>query len=321
MKRVLIGSAMLLTAALLTPSLRADVKTTEHSSAVFEGMMGAMMNRMSGGAKGTTATVAVKGQRMSRMSDTTGQIVDLAEQKIYNIDVRKKEYQVVTFAQMREQMEKLRADMAKQQQSMDPEAKQAMADAGKQMEFDVDVKETGQTKAIAGQNAREFVLTIAMRQAGMKLEESGGMVMTSNVWMAPRIAALDEVADFNMKFVKAVYGDVFFGNPQQMGAVSAMFPGFTNLMQRMSVESRKLQGSMVANTTVIETVKSPEQAKSAAPSTGGGIGGMLARRMAGRGSSNGPRSKMMTTTSETLSVGTAVSDGDVAVPAGFKLKS
>ena len=53
--------------------------------------------------------------------------MDLTEQRIYSVDVRKKEYTVTTFAQMREQMEKLKADMAKQQQSMDPEAKKAMA--------------------------------------------------------------------------------------------------------------------------------------------------------------------------------------------------
>ena len=47
-----------------------------------------------------------------------------AEQKIYSVDVRKKEYTVMTFAQMREQMEKLKADMAKQQQSMNPEAQE-----------------------------------------------------------------------------------------------------------------------------------------------------------------------------------------------------
>ena len=70
---------------------------------------------------------------MSRVSDTTGQIVDLTEQKIYSVDVRKKEYTVTTFAQMREQMEKLKADMAKQQQSVDPETKKAMAETGKQM--------------------------------------------------------------------------------------------------------------------------------------------------------------------------------------------
>jgi len=322
MKRALSCCAVLLTAALVTPALRADVKTTEKSSMVFEGMMGAMMNRFSGGAKGMTTTIAVKGSRMSRMSDTTGQIIDLSEQKIYNVDTRRKEYTVMTFAQMREQMEKLKADMAKQQQGMTPEQQKAMQDmkeAGKQMDFDVEVKPTGQQKAIAGQDAKEFVMTITMRQQGMKVEQSGGMVMTSNIWMAPRIAALDEMNEFNVKFVKAVYGDMFSGmNPQQMGAASAMLPGLTGLMERMAAESRKLQGTPVSTTTVIESVKSPEQMKNATPTTGGGIGGMLARRMA-RGSSE-PRTKVMTSSNETLTIASAVPAEDVAIPAGFKLK-
>ena len=258
------------------------------------------------------------------MSDTTGQIIDLGEQKIYTVDTRRKEYTVMTFAQMREQMEKLKADMAKQQQGMTPEQQKAMQDmkeAGKQMDFDVEVKPTGQQKAIAGQDAKEFVMTITMRQQGMKIEQSGGMVMTSNIWMAPRIAALDEMNDFNMKFFKAVYGDMFSGmNPQQMGPASAMLPGLTGLMERMAAESRKLQGTPVSTTTVIESVKSPEQMKNAAATTGGGggIGGMIARRMA-RGSSE-PRTKVMTSSNETLTIASAVPAEDVAIPAGFKLK-
>jgi hypothetical protein len=319
MKRVSSVCAVLLTVALATPALRADVKTTEKASMVFEGMMGAMMNRVSGGAKGTTTTVAVKGPRMSRMSDTTGQIIDLAEEKIYTVDVRRKEYQVMTFAQMREQMEKLKADMAKQQQNMDPETKKAMSDAGKQLEFDVDVKQTGQQKQVAGYDAREVVVTITARQQGMKLEESGGMVLTSTVWMAPRIAALDEMNEFNIKFVKAVYGDLFGTmNPQQMGAMSAMMPGLGTLMQRFGEESRKLQGTPVSTTTVIENVKSAEQMKAAPASTGGGIGGMIARRMA-RGSTE-QRTKMMTSSNETLTVASTATAEDVAIPAGFKEK-
>ena len=58
--------------------------------------------------------------------------------------------------------------------------------------------------------------------------------------------------------------------------------------------------------------------KSAPPSTGGGIGGMLAKSMM-KGSSQ-PRTKTFTSTRDVLSVGTAVADADVAIPAGFKLK-
>jgi mevalonate kinase len=287
----------------------------------FEGMLGAIMNRMSGGANGVTSTISVKGSRMARMNESNGQIVDLAEEKIYSVDVRRKEYTVMTFAEMREQLEKLKADMAKQSEKMDPEAKAALQEAGRQLEFDVDVKETGQQKAIAGHNAREFVVAITMREQGRKLEESGGLVMTSNVWMAPRIEALDEMHAFNLKFVKAVYGDALGSlNPQQMGALSAMLPGVASLMQQMQNELKKLQGTAVSSVTVVESVKSAEQMKAAAAqSGGGGIGGMIARRMA-RGQSQ-QRSKLMTTTNDILSVGATVAAEDVAIPATFKLKS
>jgi hypothetical protein len=218
----------------------------------------------------------------------------------------------------------MKADMAKQQADMTPEQKQAMQDlkdAGKELEFDVEIKPTGQQKAIAGQDAKEFIVAVSMHQKGMKIEQSGGMLMTSNVWMAPRIPALDEMHDFNMKFVKAVYGDLFSGaNPQQMGALSAMIPGITSLMERMATETRKLDGTAVSSTTVIESVKSAEQLKNAAaaPPAGGGIGGMIARRMS-RGSTE-PRTKVMTSSSETLTIAAAASAEDVAIPAGFTEK-
>ena len=58
--------------------------------------------------------------------------------------------------------------------------------------------------------------------------------------------------------------------------------------------------------------------KGAPSSTGGGIGGMLAKSMM-KGSSQ-QRTKTFTSAREVLSVGTAVADADVAIPAGFKQK-
>jgi hypothetical protein len=318
MKRVLTCSALFLAAVLVAPMLRADVKTTEKSSFKLEGLMGAMINRMAGGADGITSSVAVKGSRMTRKNDTAGQLIDLAEEKIYTLDIRRKEYTVVTFAELRKKMEEAKAQMAKQQEQMKPEEKQALADAGKMVEFDVDVKETGQTKTIAGHNAREVVLTITMREAGRKLEEGGGMVMTNNLWLAPRVAELDEMVEFNMKFVKAVFGGTFTGvDPQQMNALSALMPGMGSLMERMAAEGRKLQGTTLASVSVVEGVKSAEQVAQAQKQTsGGGIGGMIARRIA-RGSTE-PRTKALTTTHDILSIGSTVSAEDLAIPTGFK---
>src|ERR1700688_4226653 len=88
-------------------SLRADVKSDQKSVVKFEGMLGRVVNLFGGKAarEGVTTSVAVKGDRKASMSDTTGQIIDLKEEKIYDVDLRKKSYKVTTFAELRKRMD------------------------------------------------------------------------------------------------------------------------------------------------------------------------------------------------------------------------
>ena len=321
MKRLIPGSAVLVALALVVPVLRADVRTREKTTFKMEGLMGAFLNRAMGGADGVTSNVALKGNRMARFDDKTSMITDLTEEKIYSLDLKDKEYSVMTFAEMRAQLEKMKQDMAKQQKDMDPADKQKLEEAGKELEIDVDVKQTGQSKSLAGHDTKEHILTLTLRAKGKTLDEGGGMVMTNTMWMAPRVAGLDELAAFSLKMFKAVYGEAF--DARQLGAVSALLPGLSQLAARMEPEMRKLQGTPLATTTVYETVRSQEQMKAAAsqqPASGGGLGGMIGRKiMGGRGQVT-QRSTMLTTTSETLSIATTVPETDVAIPAGFKLK-
>jgi len=69
----------------------------------MEGMMGRMMGMFAGKAakEGVISTVAVKGNRKITTSENTGEIIDLGEQKIYQLDLKKKNYEVVTFEEMR----------------------------------------------------------------------------------------------------------------------------------------------------------------------------------------------------------------------------
>ncbi|MEO7158871.1 MAG: hypothetical protein ABI039_14995, partial [Vicinamibacterales bacterium] len=62
--------------------------------------MGKLVNMFGGkGAReGVTSMVAVKGNRKAMMSDSSGQIIDLTEEKVYDLDVKKKTYTVTTFA-------------------------------------------------------------------------------------------------------------------------------------------------------------------------------------------------------------------------------
>jgi hypothetical protein len=328
MKRSMVVVLGVLTFGMLAiPAVRADVKTREKSLVKLEGMLGGAVRLFGGSAAkdGITSTVAVKGTRKSSIADTTGEIVDLKEEKVYRLDVKKKEYKVVTFAQLRQEWEDAKAEAKKNAEEMKKSQGDQPEPTGKQMEITADVKETGQKKNIAGYDAREVVLTITTKEKGKTLEESGGLVMTDTMWIGPRIAALDEIAQFDMKFIKAVYGDDALAQMQQLAAAFAMYPSMKPMMDKMRAEGGKLQGTTLASTTVFEHVKSAEEVHAAAAhpsaSTGGGIQGQLAGHLlAGRGQSAGPRSTLMTTTHDVLSVESAATEADVAIPAGFKEK-
>ncbi|MEO8482629.1 MAG: hypothetical protein ABI634_10495 [Acidobacteriota bacterium] len=325
MKRNVI--AALVCTALAVPALRADVKTREKTTFALEGVMGGIVRTFGGKAakEGITSDVALKGDRKLSISDVGGgQIIDLHEQKVYTLDVKKKEYKVQTFAEIRAAFEKAKADAEKQAKDVKPEDKEKADQAAKQMEFEINVKKTGEKKSLAGYDTEEVVVTVTGHEKGKSLDESGGFVMTSDLWMAPKIAALDELGQFQLKYMRAVYGESFVADMQQMAAVMAMYPSFKTMATQMQTEGQKMQGTPISSTVVFEAVKSAEQMKAADSQKdsggGGGLGGMLGKKLMGNRAQPTQRAKVMTTTHDMLSVATTVSAADVAMPDGYKEK-
>ena len=67
-------------------------------------------------------------------------------------------------------------------------------------------------------------MTVTVREKGKTLEESGGMVMTSNSWLGPAIPAMKELAEFEMRYWKAIAPEAAGMSAEQMAAVMAMYP-------------------------------------------------------------------------------------------------
>jgi len=338
--------ALALTACLAvasTQALRADVRSDQKTKFQLAGALGKVVNFFGGKAArdGVTSTVALKGDRMmTTTGDSGGQIIDLAEEKVYNLDLKKKSYTVVTFAQLRQQMEEARK-RAQEEAAKNPEAdKPAQRDPNaKEVEVDFDVKNTGEKKDINGFATTQSIMTITVREKGKTLQQGGGMVLTSDIWLTPSIPAMKEVADFHMKYAQKLYGPMVEGaSPQDMASAMAMYPQMKPALERMATEGRKLQGTAILTTTTIDAVQSAEQvaasqssagdAKSSggsAPTSVGGLIGGFGRRMAKKKEDEpavaaGPkdRATVLTTTNETLKLSTTVADAEVAVPAGFK---
>ena len=326
-------------------SLRADVRTDQKGRVEFGGMLGKVVNFFGGKAarEGVATTVAVKGDRMSTLTESTGQIVDLAEEKIYDLDMKRKTYKVTTFDELRRRMEEARKKA--EEDARKAEAKENKTEPppsqpdknAKEVEIDFNVKETGQKKTINGFDTHEVVMTIAVREKGKTLDESGGLVLTSDMWMAPRIAAMKEIADFQMRYMRKLQGPMVTGaSPEDMAAAMALYPLMKDAIARMNTENVKMDGTAIQTIVTIDGVKSAEQMaqeqkasdEESKPKASGGIGGMLgglAARAAKKKAEGGDaksdaknRTTVMTMTGEVLKVTTDVTAADVGIPAGFQ---
>jgi hypothetical protein len=309
---------------LAVTATQAEVKTRDRSQVKFEGMLGRMVGMFGGKAakEGIVSTSAVKGDRKMTTADTTGRIVDLAEEKVYELDFKKKSYTVVTFAELRQQIkdaqEKAQREADKAAKEETGKDKPENKEKAPEMEVDFDVKETGQKKAIAGYDAREVVMTITVREKGKTLEDNGGLVVTSDMWLGPEVPAMKELAEFEMRYWKAVAPETAGVSAEQMAAVLATYPLVKQGMDRLNREKVNLKGTPLSTVTTFDAVKSPQQAaKETESSGGGGLSGMLARKMMKKEDSK-PRATIFTVTGETLEIATAVTAADLAIPPDFK---
>jgi len=321
-------------------TVSADVRTEQKSLVKFEGGLGRMMSIFGGKAarEGIVSTVTIKGDRRMSTTDRTAQLVDLAEEKVYDIDLSKKTYMVTTFADLRRQFEEARRKAAQQAAARDDSKKSAEPSNAPQYQVDFDLKSTGQSKAVNGFDAHEVVMTIAVHEKGKSLEQNGGMVMTTNTWLAPNVPGVKELADFDRRFAEKL-GLPTEIDAQQMAAALAMYPMLSEGLQRMRAENVRLDGTPVLTTTKIEAVAAPgsapekESAKpesQATPTSVSGLGGLLARKAmknkekekdADASSTTPGRTGVMTLEHEVLKATASAADSDVALPAGFKQKS
>jgi hypothetical protein len=320
MKRLLLTTAIAFPLLALTaPPITADVRTRERTAIKFEGMLGRVVGMFGGRAarEGIVSTTVVKGHRKATLNDATSQIIDLSEERVYDLDLKRRTYKVTTFDELRRQMREAREKAerdAKQQREEEP-----AQDPGVEMEVDFDVKETGARKAVAGHDARQALITITMRQKGQTLEEGGGLVLTSDAWFGPTLPALNEIADFHMRYWKQLEGPEAVGmSAEQLAMLLAMYPGVAQAMERMQSESAKLEGTMLAQTMTFEAVRSKAQMNERQEAQGGGgIGGMLARRIK-KDDGGSPRSTIFTIDHEYQEIATSVDEASLAVPEGFK---
>lgn len=322
---VALGTACLV--CMLAVALQADVKSRQKTQVKFEGAIGRVVNMFGGKAAkdGITNTIALKGNKQLTASENSGELIDLDAEKIYTIDFKGKSYKVMTFAEMRKQIEDARAQAQKQ-------AGGEKAEPGETTwEFSVDAKKTGQTKTLAGETCKQAILTVTAHPKGKTIEQGGGMIITVDSWLGPVGSAQREQVEFQQRYMKKLFGKEGETLARDLMSAMAMYPGLQDGLARAQKEIAKMEGTPFLTTMTVESVMTAEQAsreQEKGPGLGlpKGLGGMFGRKKSEEapkqaGPAGGPqRSTLITSVTEVLSLESSVSAADVEIPAGFKQK-
>ena len=212
-------------------------------------------------------TVMVMGDRLATVSADSANIIDLGKETMTEINFEKKTYSVVTFAEWADAMNKLQAKMQGKQQQAD-------------VKYKVSIKDTGQTRQIAGLNARQMLLLFAIEGASQRTGEQGSLNMIAEMWVAPEVPGYGEVKNFYRRMAQKMAWT------PGMGGMMGAQPGMAKGMAEISREAAKLEGVPVLQITYLgvaqETMAQAEAGKAPQPTPAGAEQqGPTARQAAG----------------------------------------
>jgi hypothetical protein len=323
----------------LAPAVEAGVKIEDRTAVKFGGALGGLLNKFGGKAskEGVVQTVAVVGDRKLTLGEDHGEIVDLGEEKIYELDPKKKTYTVTTFADLKKRVEEQRAkaekeaaDARKKEEKHDKNAGASEAPPP-EMDVDVEMRETGQKRTIAGHEARQVTTKAWVHEKGKQIQQSGGMLVTMDTWLGPTIPELDEVQAFDRRYGMKMAEVMGFTAPSaaasagQMASVAVAYPGLLKAVEKIEAESKKVDmtGTPLATGLTITLWKSPAQVAEAEKQSDGmstSLSGLLAKKLMKKGDPSDPRTEVFSSTSETLAITPGAGPADVALPAGYTQK-
>ena len=279
----------------------------------------------------TTSTHYLKGNKMSMVSkskDSTTQIIyDLDKETVTQVDQGKKQYSVMTFAEMREAMEKAMEQM----RQMNPAAAQQKGE----MDVNVNVQDGNEDKQIQGLSAHKWILDVDTTAKDAKSGQVAGTRMHTEMWMSPEFPGGQEMIDFHKRMaVKMGYGALTSLNPMVRAQMGKGFEKYAQEMSKMKghpVLTTMRMGSVLdgkevmipesqANAPAVDvkgaaTDAAAESATSAAASrVGGRLGGLASTGIGGLGGLRRKKREEQQQQQQTAAAATPESGGGAMVP-------
>lgn len=305
--------ALLLLSTVLGTASAQDVsyKTKSKTELHVLGFLGGLFNGE------TKQDVAIKGYKMRADEKDHSTITDLDGERFIQVNHKKKEYSVVTFAQMAEMMSSLGT-------KMNDAEKPQMAEGDKpdyDVEFNLDVKNTGKTQKIDGYKTEEKVLILETRfkpkDASADSLPSGSIYAVTDMWLAGDIPEMGPAEAFQKRAAEVMQSNL--ESMDMAGVINQLlgsYPQVGAAMDRAKEEMTKVEGFPMVTTMHLVTVPSDKDLdlelalgeKKEEKKKGGGFGGFLKKMAEAQGVPAGGDEKAEAKQKTLLSVYSSTSD-------------
>src|SRR5262249_27017800 len=180
-----------------------------------------------------THTVAVKGGKMVTYDKDTATVIDADAETMTQIDFKKKQYSVITFAEMKQAMLALRQQMEQMQAQLKAQGQELPA-INPLESFKIAVNDTGQTKQISGLDTKNYILTMEIDSPPGAPSNLLTSKTTMDSWVTPKLPGYDEVSQFGLKLASKM-SDLM----ADMGGLGMFRPDIAKSVNAMSKEMAK----------------------------------------------------------------------------------
>lgn len=256
-------------------------------------MSGTVVATVSGDRARTDSDLKME-SRMLRMfaGGSSTEIVRLDEEKVYQLDMKKKTYTETTFAEQRAAMEE---SMAQMREAQSPQQGASGIDESEceWSEPTATVNRTGEKTTIAGYDAERMTVTASQSCADPDSEQVCTFNLVLDQWLAPDFQAAAEVTEYYQSYAGKLGLDVA-QSPEFSQRLETIFGSYQGIWSEIASSMEEAEGypvrskvSLAVGGPQCQTAQDVQSAKqesqpgvgeAVGSALGGALGGIFGRR-------------------------------------------
>ena len=173
----------------------------------------------------------------------TARIIRLDEEKVYELDIKKKQYTESTFAEARAQFQQMQAQAAQAQSQSQAQSQPSPIDESQceWLEPKVDVKRNGEKASIAGLSAERMTIVASQPCKDKKTGQICEMVLTLDEWLSSDSSGRDEELKFYQAYAQKLGLDMSSSKDVKQRA-EALFGRYKGIWSEVATKMSDVKG-------------------------------------------------------------------------------